>query len=466
MNKFITKLRIGEKMALGFGLVGTIFFVVIWQYHVTLTQSLNNYSFLNTIYSSKKDLVNDIEVGLLMARQSEKDFLLNHQLSDSKKVIKHVDQGFITIKELSNIDNSAAESSNIYNEKLQNYLIHFRLVEDAWIIKGLTENSGLQGAFRKAVHALEAMVKQVNNKDIYVNLLQLRRREKDYILRGDQKYVDLALNTIQLIHKQLEVSQFSANERAQFVNLLGNYQRDFNALVEQNNKIKKVVEEMEDVAIDVSKLVNQKVIEHNKTWTEKTMQISELSVKRASLMFWMVIIAIILGFIFAFNITVHITRPLRKMAGVLESLTYSENLEKMPYQSGGRDEVNAMVGSLNILCDHRKSFIDWWKSSMRETETCQQLDNIIEQLPEENKNYSSELQQIKSDLKDLLSEKKKLISKEYHEIEEYNGDIINQSSLIGHASIPRDEMDKAASSINYKANIIQKKLAMLSSNTE
>jgi len=88
------------------------------------------------------------------------------------------------------------------------------------------------------------------------------------------------------------------------------------------------------------------------------------------------------------------------------------------------------------------------------------------QLPEENKNYSSELQQIKSDLKDLLSEKKKLISKEYHEIEEYNGDIINQSSLIGHASIPRDEMDKAASSINYKANIIQKKLAMLSSNTE
>ena len=138
----------------------------------------------------------------------------------------------------------------------------------------------------------------------------------------------------------------------------------------------------------------------------------------------------------------------------------------MPYQPGGRDEVNDMAGSLNILCDHRKNFIDWWKNSMNETETCQQLEKIIGHLSDKDQDYSEELKQIKADLVDLLAEKKQLLSKEYQEIKDYNFDIINQSALISHASIPRNDMDKAATSINYNANLIQKKLAMLSSNIQ
>ena len=466
MNIIINQLRIGEKMALGFGLVGIIFLVVIWQYHSTLKQSLNNYASLNSIYSNNKDRVLSIENNLLMARQFEKDFLLNRNIDDSQKVNQYINHSLNAGKRVLKSANSSAEHTTLYQEKLQNYLNHFHLVKNAWIKKGLNENSGLQGAFRKAVHALEAMIKQVNNNKIYVNLLQLRRHEKDYLLRGKQKYIDRVLNTIETIQQQLEASQFSVNDRAQFVNLLRNYQRNFTALVEQNDQIIIMVNEMEQVAIEVSKLVNQKVIEHNKIWLEKTKQINVLSAQKTTLMLWMVVIGTVLGFIFAFNITIRIVRPLRKMAAVLEKLTYSEYIEKMPYQPGGRDEVNDMAGSLNILCDHRKNFIDWWKNSMNETETCQQLEKIIGHLSDKDQDYSEELKQIKADLVDLLAEKKQLLSKEYQEIKDYNFDIINQSALISHASIPRNDMDKAATSINYNANLIQKKLAMLSSNIQ
>jgi len=263
----------------------------------------------------------------------------------------------------------------------------------------------------------------------------------------------------------LKDEQFSVNARAQFLGLLGNYQRDFIALVEQNNHIKKVVKEMELVAVNVSQLVNKKVIEHNKKMIDRAGQINELSAKRAILMFWMVIIGIVLGIVFAFNFTSRIVRLLRKMAIILEKLTYTENIEKMHYQENGRDEINSMVGSLNILCDHRKSFIDWWKNSMAETESCEQLEKIIALLSENGQGSELEFKQIKFELTEILAEKKKLLCKEYHEIKEYNQDIINQSALIGHASIPREDMDKAASSINYNANLIQKKLDMLSYNT-
>ena len=43
MKQLSSKLRIGEKIGLGFGLVGVIFLAVIWQYHDTLQRSLDDY---------------------------------------------------------------------------------------------------------------------------------------------------------------------------------------------------------------------------------------------------------------------------------------------------------------------------------------------------------------------------------------------------------------------------------------
>jgi methyl-accepting chemotaxis protein len=463
MKLILNKLRIVEKIALGFGLVGLIFLTVIWLYHSTLKQSLEDYQFLNDNYASKKNLVMDIEIALLKARQSEKDFLLKRNLDDSNKVVTLIQHSLKTVEKLSTIDSSASESAQQFNKNLQNYLNHFHLVKDAWVKKGLDENSGLQGSFRDAVHALEDIVTQLNNDKIHVNLLQLRRREKDYLLRGDNKYVELALNTIQVIQQQLESSQFSAGDKTRFISLLINYQRDFSALVEQNNHITVVVNKMQKVAVNVSQLVNKDVVAHNKAMLEMSRQINNSSDERINLMFWLVLIALALGVYFAVSITSRIVSPLRKMAIILENLTYTELIEVMPYQPGGRDEVNAMAGSLNILADHRKRFIQWWENAMDEAESYAQLEKVLIQLSEKKSDSTNELESIKSELIQLLAEKKNLLSNEYQLIRKYNTEILNQAALIDHPSIPRDDMYKAASSIHYNASLIQKTLGMLSS---
>jgi methyl-accepting chemotaxis protein len=66
---------------------------------------------------------------------------------------------------------------------------------------GLDPESGLYGELRKAAHQLESEFKALNQDKAMVSLLQLRRHEKDFMLRLDLKYLE-RFNT--------EFAQFSA----------------------------------------------------------------------------------------------------------------------------------------------------------------------------------------------------------------------------------------------------------------
>ncbi len=55
---------------------------------------------------------------------------------------------------------------------------------------GLNEDSGLRGALRQAAHRVEDSFRRAGNDSLLVGLLMMRRHEKDFLLRGDSKYVD------------------------------------------------------------------------------------------------------------------------------------------------------------------------------------------------------------------------------------------------------------------------------------
>ena len=54
---------------------------------------------------------------------------------------------------------------------------------------GLDEKSGLQGALRSAVHAVEEKLATANLDALTVKMLMMRRHEKDFMLRGSDKYI-------------------------------------------------------------------------------------------------------------------------------------------------------------------------------------------------------------------------------------------------------------------------------------
>ena len=53
---------------------------------------------------------------------------------------------------------------------------------------GFNENSGLEGNLREAVHQIEARLAEFDEPRLTILMLMMRRHEKDFLLRGDEKY--------------------------------------------------------------------------------------------------------------------------------------------------------------------------------------------------------------------------------------------------------------------------------------
>ena len=79
MGRLSSRLRIGEKIGLSFGLVGLLFLGVIWHYHASLKQVLRGYERLYDIYETRKSHALEIEIHLAEMRWAESAFLMQRE---------------------------------------------------------------------------------------------------------------------------------------------------------------------------------------------------------------------------------------------------------------------------------------------------------------------------------------------------------------------------------------------------
>ena len=438
MRKLFVKLRIGEKIGIGFGLVGLLFLGVIWQYHQTLQRALADYQQLQEVFGAKKSYALAIEDSMLEARRAEKNFLLSKDERFVAEVAEHVARVLELDAELKKIDTQGALTGQRIDELIETYHRRFLAIAEAWRSKGLDHDSGLQGAFRESVHELEALAghfkvgglylqllqirrgekdlglrreqqysgkvllllrefeqktaaseldagmkqqlrqeigtyrdafeeyargvlaqqdiqggkgpfRQVAHRieallkshyipDLERNILQLRRREKDYLLRGDSRYVELARQEIERMMLQVSSSAIAPEDQAQLTGLLEDYQRNFLALVEQNKHISQLQEEMRDAVRQIAPMVRNNVHDANRDMQETAARIHSSSRADARLMLWIAAFAALLGIVAVVTVTLRIARPLRRMAGLLDQVAYEEPMERIPVIPGGRDE--------------------------------------------------------------------------------------------------------------------------------
>ncbi|MBU3003069.1 hypothetical protein [Paraglaciecola arctica] len=169
---------------------------------------------------------------LLQLRRHEKDFLLRRdpQYVDLFKgradnFSQQVTQIKPVFAKLGNTDTLFAELSDNFVQYRSKF---FALVNLQTQI-GLDENSGFQGRFREATHSLETQFQQLRQDDLQVLLLQMRRSEKDFLLRKNLDYVDRET----MLYQQLSSAISRSNQLnvQQQQTLLNTYQQSFMQLV-------------------------------------------------------------------------------------------------------------------------------------------------------------------------------------------------------------------------------------------
>lgn len=232
-------LSLDKKLIGAFVLIGILLIAV----------SIISISGLNSLDSRAKDLMEneflmekkalEINVNMLEAMHSEKDFLAHPDTSYVNEVLKYTAEAKKNAQDIKNLDvpqerKDMAEKTIILVDE---YEKSFLEVVQLYKTKGVDENSGLQGELRTAVHAIEDVINQQKDSLLMADMLQMRRNEKDYLLRGDTAYQKKLHDNEKIFLNDVAASNIAQNTKDDINARLLVYSSAFDKLVEINSKI-------------------------------------------------------------------------------------------------------------------------------------------------------------------------------------------------------------------------------------
>ena len=99
-------------------------------------------------------------------------------------------------------------------------------------VVGFTEEDGLRGELRGAVHKAEEAVNAANLDALTVKILMMRRHEKDFIIRSAEKYIGRIDERVTEFKPLLDASSLSSSDQSNIWKLIQSYQTTFKTFSE------------------------------------------------------------------------------------------------------------------------------------------------------------------------------------------------------------------------------------------
>ncbi|MHB1351303.1 MAG: methyl-accepting chemotaxis protein [Desulfobulbaceae bacterium] len=186
-------LKMGVKLGVGFGIVGILFIIVVFQYQRTLTGTIKGFSSILDGNEVMKSHVTTIGMNMLQASELHLEFLQDLNPDLLKEAKQKVDAMLEHIRAMQAIEAEYGHTDQVAEMKelevqASTYYDTFQQLVEAWTSKGLTPDSGQQGKLRDAAHKVEQLTKEFDVDAIQDILAEIRRNEKDFLLRDDTKY--------------------------------------------------------------------------------------------------------------------------------------------------------------------------------------------------------------------------------------------------------------------------------------
>ncbi len=138
-----------------------------------------------------------------------------------------------------------------FQATVKDYLASAESLDERIAELGHDADSGLQGELREAVHGVENVLGQYDAPALQVSMLTMRRHEKDFILRRDQKYADQLGAEAMPFELLLQKSRIPEAAREQIRTLMQQYQDRFIAYAAARYGVDSEVQSLDAAAAKV-----------------------------------------------------------------------------------------------------------------------------------------------------------------------------------------------------------------------
>ncbi|EGB14144.1 methyl-accepting chemotaxis sensory transducer [Pseudodesulfovibrio mercurii] len=182
-------------------------------------------------------LANDGTALFLQARRQEKNFLLRKDEQCTRLALADADKAGQVLGEIARIEPALTARCREAQDILKRYRTALVRVNDLYVAMGLTMKDGLRWEFIQAARNMEAeFAKRELSPAFVIKLLQMRRHEKNYIIRGDEQYVGRVASGASELRAML-ADAYTPEEAAGQLKALQGYLDAFNNYVASEKRI-------------------------------------------------------------------------------------------------------------------------------------------------------------------------------------------------------------------------------------
>jgi len=345
------RLNIREKMGLLALLVAAGLITLIILNYLSLTS-------LSKLEEVRLEAV-ALKSDMLMLRRHEKDFIARKDLKYDEKFensFAAMEEGVLEVK--GDMDSYNMDVADV--TELQAVLLSYKgnfhaLVEQQKMI-GLHPKDGLYGALRDKVHQIETLITRYEKehgvtKDTHSlmrTMLMLRRHEKDFMLRGDLKYLTKFDKRIKILQQKLQANSLDNGFESQALTALKGYQTNFLALVKAEERFglsskQGILGEMR-TTIHQSETLLDDLNARIALFTEEHIQ----QEKMINMVTGITLATLIIGLLVA--ISRGITNRITNLSTVMSKASHDKDLSVRVSASGG-DEIALMATIYNEMME-------------------------------------------------------------------------------------------------------------------
>ena len=308
---------------------------------------------------------------LLEARRREKDFLLRwkdegFEAAYANYVVpnqQHTTEMKATLKELSTLgpifdritlpDYSREQyDSDIatLNQDIVTYEDAFANTVSLIQERGYVD-TGLEGEFRTAVRDIEDRIYDREGLEpLVITMLQIRRHEKDYLLRGEQTYIDQVHQSVDELKGQIAATdQLTSTEKTVMGALADRYVVAFDTLVEKDVEIAAATEVFRAAAADAQTVTTQ-LETTGEQLSVKDIQTAEAnSTQTFAITGITVLVVLILSVVLAIALSRQLTRPVIQLTNTAQEI--STGRFDLQAQVTSTDEIGTLAQTFNIMTE-------------------------------------------------------------------------------------------------------------------
>lgn len=300
--------------------------------------------------SDRYSITRDIKYEYLNARRREKDFLTRRTMEEAEK---HA--GVVALIN-TDIDKLDAITENEQQKMLLSevrstfdvYANQFTKVVGLLQKRGLTPEEGAEGALRKSVHNVEEKLKQFEEKDLEVLMLMMRRHEKDFIMRGDLKYVKRMVERKKEFEAALAESSIPAAAKQDITEKMNAYHNDFKVLADVELTLVDEVKQLSDLFAVSSPKLDDVAVLIKDNYDALNKQREDLSDFTFQFILSIIVGITILILVLSTIIGNKISSPVIALTNVLKSLSENDLSVQVPGVNR-KDEIGSMAKAVEVL---------------------------------------------------------------------------------------------------------------------